>query len=1010
MRVLIGILFLVIIFLILPPFAAAQTPAGYELWWADEFNDTGPISPTDPTRNHDSKCTDLGSGPQCWYNDQANFVRNNQDACTADRLQNSVIENGVLTLRVTEDYDEVAESGTRYACPNNRNYNYVTGGITTRVPRYGDHLGAEAGEVLLGIPVPSIIKFRFRILDVKAGVWPAIWMVGEVGPLSGGGGIIGWPDAGEIDIMEGWGHNWVQQTAGTRWSCTFDGNDNHDCGIDAGLPTKAFPTHWINTGVHRRAGIGTWPDLSTGTGKAFHYSYGVTQDTQYGVAIEDQWVEYEFHYLEDRMETWVDGQRVTRMQCDNTYSGCSGGIMQLNGFFQDASLNNGENFDYDSADPYSWPWNQDTRISNAENNNVYELLISWQFDAGYYGMDPPDADWPLEMEVDYIRVYTPISQSVPAADANGYTAQYQRPILYSGDTLDPTWTGPDAITIPTPAAASPTCSGASGADTGEYWIRGTDGVDQLESAATTYRIIWVCPGNHVSALGDDEIDLARSGASSADGDLIKVMCYGTSDDTQNPVQRNPNWRSHSSGDPYVPNHNATEECILPRLRADSRSNWFFHGVTFSQYENGLVNSHLIETTNGATNIGFNNVWFACYNTATNGTSHDCVRLGIDGTDTDHWIQNSVVGPCTPYMDADMNGVGIARHTSITHIVSNEMLDCGKALFTGNNGTVGQAHSNVVENNDMYFSEYHRFECDSSVWAAEGLGSSSAGLSTTRRPDFGGAQSNLLDPTSECGGGQIFMSLKKGGESGQPMLVINNRIGRGRKNEGVRFMGDSRGGQGAWSISINPNDLIIRNNIVYDMAQGFQVASASTNPGPDFRNIVIEQNVFEIWQGDYQDPTVDNDYRGAFQIYTQCNTRGCLGEDYRIALNTWAPITDATHLDPANLSFASVTNYSTVDFSCNVVQGSAVDARLGGSLTGAENVLVDNPDLSAWSLTDSLAQTTAQANMGDLTFWTRLQTEPQQYTIGSVRATTDSGFIDTCTLVDYPSTDILGVPR
>ena len=51
------------------------------------------------------------------------------------------------------------------------------------------------------------IRDRYGRVDIKAklptgvGTWPALWMLGA------NFSEVGWPECGEIDIMEHWGHD-----------------------------------------------------------------------------------------------------------------------------------------------------------------------------------------------------------------------------------------------------------------------------------------------------------------------------------------------------------------------------------------------------------------------------------------------------------------------------------------------------------------------------------------------------------------------------------------------------------------------------------------------------------------------------------------------------------------------------------------------------------------------------------------------------------------------------------
>ena len=142
-----------------------------ELVWSDEFDDyTGA---PDPTKWHHQVIpiingTDWANGELQHYTDQ---------------ISNSYVSNGTLKIKAVKE---------------NHTYNGVTKNYTSA--RLNSKYAFKYGRIDVGAKLP-----------VEAGTWPAIWTLGaninEPGNYFGNTyGSVGWPDCGEIDIMEqnGW--------------------------------------------------------------------------------------------------------------------------------------------------------------------------------------------------------------------------------------------------------------------------------------------------------------------------------------------------------------------------------------------------------------------------------------------------------------------------------------------------------------------------------------------------------------------------------------------------------------------------------------------------------------------------------------------------------------------------------------------------------------------------------------------------------------------------------------
>ena len=150
----------------------------YALVWSDEFENDGSIylsdqtNAVDPSKWHHQ--TYPINGGQGWYN--------NEEQHYTDRLDNSYVSNGTLKIKaIKETY---ANPQTGYS------QNYTSARLNSKY-------AFKYGKVEVRAKLPS-----------ELGTWPAIWTLGqniwEQGAYwqTQGYGTTGWPNCGEIDIME----------------------------------------------------------------------------------------------------------------------------------------------------------------------------------------------------------------------------------------------------------------------------------------------------------------------------------------------------------------------------------------------------------------------------------------------------------------------------------------------------------------------------------------------------------------------------------------------------------------------------------------------------------------------------------------------------------------------------------------------------------------------------------------------------------------------------------------
>lgn len=130
----------------------AAKAENWKLVWADEFNYTG---------LPDSTKWGYDVGGHGWGNDESQYY-------TAKRLENARVENGSLIIEARKEQMQGKEySSARLITKGKGDWKYGRFEIKARLPK-------------------------------GRGTWPAIWMLPTVWSYGNGG----WPDNGEIDIME----------------------------------------------------------------------------------------------------------------------------------------------------------------------------------------------------------------------------------------------------------------------------------------------------------------------------------------------------------------------------------------------------------------------------------------------------------------------------------------------------------------------------------------------------------------------------------------------------------------------------------------------------------------------------------------------------------------------------------------------------------------------------------------------------------------------------------------
>lgn len=142
----------------------SKKEVAWKLVWSDEFEGHGRIDTTK------------------WSYEQG-MKRNQEMQYYTDSLKNVRVENGMLVIEAHQSKvkNDLFVSKDAKGWKKNTEYaNYTSGSLTTK-----GHAEWTYGRIEIRAKLPKGI-----------GVWPAFWMIGE------NYDAVGWPECGEIDIME----------------------------------------------------------------------------------------------------------------------------------------------------------------------------------------------------------------------------------------------------------------------------------------------------------------------------------------------------------------------------------------------------------------------------------------------------------------------------------------------------------------------------------------------------------------------------------------------------------------------------------------------------------------------------------------------------------------------------------------------------------------------------------------------------------------------------------------
>jgi len=154
MSILLGIVLAVVSPASRPAPAPTTAPVGWKLVWADEFDRDG---------TPDASIWSFEKG----------YIRNREAQFYTDRAENCRVEDGCLVIEARKESIPILGK-------DDEQTTYTSASIEAR----GKH-AFTYGRVEVRAKLPE-----------RRGTWPAIWTLGE------GIGRLGWPECGEIDIME----------------------------------------------------------------------------------------------------------------------------------------------------------------------------------------------------------------------------------------------------------------------------------------------------------------------------------------------------------------------------------------------------------------------------------------------------------------------------------------------------------------------------------------------------------------------------------------------------------------------------------------------------------------------------------------------------------------------------------------------------------------------------------------------------------------------------------------
>ena len=175
---------------VLDPDANPTTSDYTNLVWSDEFEIDGAVNSAN--WHHQT----LLPNSWGWFNNESQHY--------TDRIENSYVADGNLHIAaIRETFTDQGLTREFTSARLNSKFAFTYGRVVARA-----------------------------ILPEGGGTWPAIWMLGKNIAEEGGYwaeefGTTGWPECGEIDIMEHWGYNQNVISAALHTPSSFGATENH---------------------------------------------------------------------------------------------------------------------------------------------------------------------------------------------------------------------------------------------------------------------------------------------------------------------------------------------------------------------------------------------------------------------------------------------------------------------------------------------------------------------------------------------------------------------------------------------------------------------------------------------------------------------------------------------------------------------------------------------------------------------------------------------------------------
>ncbi len=290
----------------------------------------------------------INNEQQCYTDDHPSYTNAGVRNVSVETRTLEGAENGYLVLSLKKQTVACRQA-------DGAAFNYTSGAVSTRVDGFG---------------TPYLVSMPHGVYEIRAkipagrGTWPAIWLLGKKDYTAEAPYTIGWPDAGEIDIMEAVG---FEEANGLyRFHHTL--HRNRDLGF-------LWP--------HRR------PDR---TGQGMTLELNEPPSARFHV--------FRMIWTPESIEFFVDDQRVRKIDLGDGVTG------QRDGLFRSAPDMNGWGHAYTPLDDHlGWPYAM-------EAGNEFKLILNLAWGGGWGGQQGLDDSifangQSVEMLIDYVRVYVP---------------------------------------------------------------------------------------------------------------------------------------------------------------------------------------------------------------------------------------------------------------------------------------------------------------------------------------------------------------------------------------------------------------------------------------------------------------------------------------------------------------------------------------------------------------------------------------------------------------------------